>query len=143
MVAGDDGDDGLVSANGGDAGPQPAEVASGRPPITEDDVRAALRRYHRPLDLAANAMAPETGTPAERAAAVRAELGRAVEDGFGESIDERLLAETIHRGYFDPRGGHERAALDLNVSRATYFRKLREACDRVADAAVAARYGRG
>lgn len=140
-VASDDGDDGLVSAGARDR-PDPVARADGDAVITEDDVRQALRRYHRPLDLVANPMAPATGTLAERANAVRSELARAVQEGFGDSIDERLLAETVRRGYFDPSGGHERAALDLNVSRATYFRKLREACDRVADAAVAARYRR-
>jgi len=144
-VAGDEGDDGLVSTNGrnGSHGTEPVAITGGQRWITEEDVRTALRRYHRPLDLAANPMAPPAGTPAERAATVRAELQRAVEEGFGESIDERLLAATIRHGYLDPSGGHERAALELNVSRATYFRKLREACDRVAEAAVAARYGRG
>jgi len=144
-VAGDDGDDGLVSAPAPGRrfvrpgqGTPPADP-DGHAPVTADDVRLALRRYHRPLDLAASPMAPAVGTPAERATAVRTELDRAVRDGFGDSIDERLLAETIRRGYFDPNGGHERAALDLNVSRATYFRKLREACDRVADAVLAAR----
>lgn len=148
-VAGDDGDDGLVSAsgNGAHAAPGPAadepEGGADGATVTQDDVREALRRYHRPMDLAANPMAPAAGTLSERATRVRAELGRAVDEAFGDSIDERLLAETVRRGYFDPSGGHERAALDLNVSRATYFRKLREACDRVADAAVAARYRRG
>ncbi|MTD46098.1 AAA family ATPase [Conexibacter sp. W3-3-2] len=151
-VAGDEGDDGLVSApaparrfvrTGSATVPGPvapaADADAGRPVVTADDIRLALRRYHRPLDLAASPLAPALGTPAERAAAVRAELDRAVREGFGDSVDERLLAQTIRRGYFDPDGGHERAALDLNVSRATYFRKLREACDRVADAVLAAR----
>lgn len=139
-VAGDDGDDGLVGAHVAVNGHGPAVNGSA---VTEDDVREALRRFHRPLDLASGAMAPAAGSPEERATAVRAELRHAVDVAFGESMDERLLAETIRRGYFDPSGGHERAALDLNVSRATYFRKLREACDRVADAVLAARYRRG
>lgn len=145
-VAGDD-DGTFVTVPGpgrrfvrtGNATPAPAGGGGANGRATAEDVRLALRRYHRPLDLARNALAPPAGTPTERAAAVRAVLHAAVDEGFGGSADERLLAETIRRGYFDPDGGHERAALDLNVSRATYFRKLREACDRVTDTVLAAR----
>ena len=61
----------------------------------------------------------------------------AIDAAFGESYDEDLQRRIIERGYFDPQGGHERAAMELNVSRATYFRRLRRASERVADWVIA------
>ena len=54
-----------------------------------------------------------------------------VADAFGDSPDEQLLRRIIRRGYLDPDGSHERAADELHVSRATYFRRLRPATARV------------
>jgi hypothetical protein len=36
-------------------------------------------------------------------------------------------------GYIEPAPSHERAALDLALSRAAYFRRLRAAAERVAE----------
>ena len=53
--------------------------------------------------------------------------------------DERLLQQIMERGYLDASASHESAALELNVSRATYFRRLRIASQRVADYVLASR----
>lgn len=112
----------------------PVSVGTAPPPRAADfeDVREALRVLHQPLALAASPLA--TGdTTEERSASVRALISMAVANVFGDSVDETLLRRIIERGYVDPQGGHELAALELNVSRATYFRRLRRACDRVAE----------
>jgi hypothetical protein len=105
-------------------------------PIDVEDVRDALRNLHQPLALAASPLASGT-TPDERSESVRALLRDAVDGAFGESYDEDLQRRIVERGYFDPQGGHERAAMELNVSRATYFRRLRRASERVADWIIA------
>src|SRR4051812_7498490 len=96
-----------------------------------EDVRDALRAFHQPLELARSPIARGRG-PAERAASVRAVLEEAVTNAFGEAPGEQLVRRIVERGYIDPRGGHEAAAHELNVSRATYFRRLREGSERVA-----------
>ena len=106
--------------------------------VTVADVRDALRNLHHPLDLAASPLA--TGdTPTARAASVRAAIDEAVAAAFGASADEQLLRGVLERGYLDPAGGHEAAADELHVSRATYFRRLRAASERVAEWLVAQR----
>jgi hypothetical protein len=100
--------------------------------ITVQVVRDALRSLDQPLELAASPLARGTSTE-ERAASVRGEIEDAVAYGFGASPDEQLLRRVIERGYLDPSGSHELAADELHVSRATYFRRLRAASQRVAD----------
>jgi hypothetical protein len=107
-----------------------------REPVTLDVVRDALRSLHQPLELAASPLASGTSTE-ERAASVRAEVADAVANGFGDSPDEQLLRRIVQRGYLDPTGSHELAADELHVSRATYFRRLRAASQRVADYLIA------
>ncbi|WP_354699987.1 hypothetical protein DSM112329_00245 [Paraconexibacter sp. AEG42_29] len=118
----------------------PTSVGTAPPPRAADfeDVREALRVLHQPLALAASPLASGTGA-ADRAASVRELITTAVASVFGDSVDETLLRRIIERGYLDPQGGHELAALELNVSRATYFRRLRRACDRVAEYVIASR----
>ena len=62
----------------------------------------------------------------------RALLG-AAEQAFGTTADEQLLRRVLLRGYFDPAPSHEAAARELHLSRAAYFRRLRNASDRVAE----------
>jgi hypothetical protein len=96
-----------------------------------DDVRDALRNFHRPTALARNPLA--TGrTSAERAASVRALLAAATIQAFGDSADELLLREILERGYFEADSKHELVAEQLNLSRTTYFRRLRQAVERLA-----------
>lgn len=112
------------------------EASAPREPVTLEVVRDALRSLHQPLELAASPLA-RGATPDERAASVRAEVEDAVANAFGDSPDEQLLRSIVRRGYLDPSGSHERAADELHVSRATYFRRLRTASARVADYLIA------
>jgi hypothetical protein len=77
-------------------------------------------------------MAPVTGTPAERAAAVRARIDEAVRIGFGAAREDQVLRQVLTRGYLDPAPTHEQAAAELSLSRTSYFRYLRIAVARVA-----------
>ncbi len=52
---------------------------------------------------------------------------------FGEGENERLLARVLTRGYLDPAPSHEVAADELNLSRAAYFRRLKQASERLAE----------
>jgi AAA ATPase domain len=113
-----------------------AGVAEAREPVTLEAVRDALRTMHQPLELAASPLASGTTTE-ERAASVRAEVEDAVANAFGDSPDEQLLRRIVQRGYLDPSGSHELAADELHVSRATYFRRLRTASQRVAEYLIA------
>lgn len=116
-------------------------VAPGAP-VTAEDVREALHNLDRPLDLAASPLATGT-TPGERGDSVRALLHEAAASAFGESPDEELLRRVLVRGCLDPAPSHELAADELNVSRATYFRRLRAASQRVAEWVIASRDGSG
>jgi transcriptional regulator of acetoin/glycerol metabolism len=99
---------------------------------TAEDVRHALRHLHQPVELAGSPLAGGSGT-AERAASVRVLLEDALARAFGDSPAERLLHDIARRAYFEPQGSHETAAHELHVSRATYFRRLRQATERMAD----------
>jgi hypothetical protein len=56
----------------------------------------------------------------------------AIEQTFGSTADERLLRAVLVQGCLAPDTTHEQAADDLHdVSRATYFRKLRTATERL------------
>jgi hypothetical protein len=99
-------------------------------PVDGDAVRAAFRDFHDPAALAESRLA--TGdTPAIRVESARRRLREATEAEFARSLPEQQLRATIEWGYFDADVGHEAAALKLNVSRATYFRRLAEAVERV------------
>jgi hypothetical protein len=110
------------------------EVAA--PDVTRESVKALARRLDRPLDLAASPLAVGDSTE-ERAESVRALFRDAVATAFGESADEQLLREIAERGFLERGMSHEALADALNVSRATYFRRLRQAADRLADAVLA------
>lgn len=118
--------------------PDEATVPVASAEITAEAVRDALRALDNPLELAASPLA-SGDTPEERAASVRALLTDATANAFGEAADERLLQSIVERGYLDASASHESAALELNVSRATYFRRLRVASQRVADYVLASR----
>ena len=103
-----------------------------RPPTLEA-VREALRNYTAPARLAASDLAPAAGSPAARAEAVRSRIDQAVSEVFGSSPDEKLMRRVLERGYLDPAASQEQAARELNMSRTAYFRRLREAVERVAE----------
>jgi hypothetical protein len=95
-------------------------------------VRSALRNYDRPSVLASSPLAAGA-TSLQRATSVRALLDQAVESAFGTSSDECLQREAVVLGYLDPTLTHEAAAHALHLSRASYFRRLRQAVERVAE----------
>lgn len=101
-------------------------------PPTVEDVRQALRHFGSPALLADGPLAPATGSVADRAAAVRARLEQAIDQALGDSDEDRELRDVLVRGYLDLAAGHDRAAADLHLTRAAYFRRLRAAVARVA-----------
>ena len=117
--------------------PEPDKRPSGvAPSVTHDSVKALARHLDRPLELAASPLASGS-TPDERAESVRELFREAVDGAFGESADEQLLRTIAERGCLTRSVGHESLADELNVSRATYFRRLRQASERLADFIVA------
>jgi hypothetical protein len=98
--------------------------------LEAEAVRDALRDFHDPLALAAGPLGSGE-TTAARADSARRRLREAIEAEFSHTLPEQQLRATIEWGYFDADVGHEAAALKLNISRATYFRRLAEAVERV------------
>jgi len=116
----------------------PLERDTAAAQVDADTVKDALRNLQRPLALAASPLA--TGTaPDERAASVRALLEQAADAAFGRSPDEQLLREVIRRGYLEASTSHEAVASAMHLSRAAYFRRLRQASGRVAAYVLASR----
>lgn len=99
--------------------------------IDGEVVREALRNFRLPHELARSPLA--TGSsPQERAESVRELLRQTAQRAFGDTDNERLLQRVLIHGYFDAVPSHEQAALDLSLSRAAYFRRLRVAVERMA-----------
>jgi hypothetical protein len=115
-----------------------AELGLAPPTIEEpsavgvDDVREALRNFRVPHELARSPLASGQTTE-ERVESVRALFHDAAERAFGDSENEKLLKRVLIHGYLDPAPSHEQAALDLSLSRAAYFRRLRTAAERIAE----------
>jgi hypothetical protein len=119
----------VVYAELGLAPPIPVE---GGTSLELDDVREALRNFRVPHELARSPLA--TGEQLEeRAESVRGKLRDAAERAFGDNENEKLLQRVLIRGYLEPAPSHEQAAIDLSLSRAAYFRRLRTAAERVAE----------
>jgi hypothetical protein len=95
-------------------------------------VREALRNFRVPHELARSPLASGE-SPDERAESVRSLLRDATERAFGDNENEKLLRRVLIRGYIEPAPSHEQAAIDLSLSRAAYFRRLRAAAERVAE----------
>jgi hypothetical protein len=89
----------------------------------------ALRDLNRPGALATN---PLAGCYADDTAGLQTAVRRAVQESFGPSPEDRLLQQVIRLGDLDPSVTHDQAMQRLSVSRATYFRHLRQARHRVA-----------
>jgi hypothetical protein len=102
-----------------------------RPTIDPESVRVALRNFQVPHELARSALA-NGARPEERVESVRSTLRDAAERAFGDTENERLLKEVLVHGYIEGSTSHEQAALDLSLSRAAYFRRLRVASERLA-----------
>jgi hypothetical protein len=105
-------------------------LPTARSALEPEAVRDALRDFHAPLALAAGPLGSGE-TTAARAESARRRLREATEAEFSRTLPEQQLRATIEWGYFDADVGHEAAALKLNISRATYFRRLAEAVERV------------
>ncbi|WCB91567.1 hypothetical protein DSM104299_00238 [Baekduia alba] len=105
------------------------------PAIGEDDIRQALRDLDRPTELAASPLTVIAGRGGD---AVRALLLRAMTESFGAGPDETLLREVAFAAYANRTAAHEDVAFTLHVSRATYFRRLRQATERICDYVLAA-----
>jgi hypothetical protein len=110
--------------------PSDPGAAASEGPVDAEAVRAALRDFHKPLELARNPLASGK-SPAERAEAVRERIRAAIDQAFGASADEQLLRSVLERGYLAQDTSLESAALELHLSRATFFRRLKRAVDRV------------
>jgi hypothetical protein len=118
--------------------PPPTKAAEGVPAtaVSADDVRQGLRDLDRPSALATSPLA-RLGNGGNPAGEVRSLLVTAAVDAFGSGPEEALLRQVVDRAYVTHTTSHEQAADDLHLSRATYFRRLRQATDRVADYVVA------
>ena len=110
----------------------PPDSGDGEQPLELEHVREALRNFRVPHELARSSLA--TGeSPEDRAESVRRVLRDAAEHAFGDNENEKLLRRVLVRGYLEPAPSHEQAAIDLSLSRAAYFRRLRAAAERVAE----------
>jgi hypothetical protein len=110
--------------------PPAADGANGM--VDLESVREALRNFQIPRELARSPLASGQ-SPEARAESVRALLQDASERAFGDNENEKLLRRVLIRGYLEPASSHEQAAIDLSLSRAAYFRRLRAAAERVAE----------
>jgi AAA ATPase domain len=119
----------VVYAELGLAAPRPIKGESG---LEFEAVREALRNFRVPHELARSSLARGKGAEA-RAESVRGQLREAAERAFGDNENEKLLRRVLIRGYLEPAPSHEQAAIDLSLSRAAYFRRLRAAAERVAE----------
>jgi hypothetical protein len=100
--------------------------------IDMEAVREALRNFRNPHELARSPLATGS-TSEERVESVRQLFVEAAERAFGDSENEKLLKSVLVHGYLEPTASHEQAALDLSLSRAAYFRRLRAAAERIAE----------
>ncbi len=119
----------VVYAELGLASPRPLQ---GEPKRDFEAVREALRNFRVPHELARSPLGTGEGAE-ERAESVRALLREASDRAFGDNENEKLLRRVLVRGYLEPAPSHEQAAIDLSLSRAAYFRRLRAAAERVAE----------
>jgi hypothetical protein len=113
-----------------------AGAATPRPAVTDEAIRQALRDLDRPSELVASplvALVDGSAVPT-----VRALLERAMTEAFGAGPDEALLRAIALAAYRGRTMSHEDVAFGLHVSRASYFRRLRQATERICDYVLAA-----
>ncbi len=108
------------------------DTGDGEATLELESVREALRNFRVPHELARSPLASGE-MPEARAESVRMLLRDAADRAFGDSENEKLLQRVLIRGYIEPAPSHEQAAIDLSLSRAAYFRRLRVAAERVAE----------
>ncbi|MBS1891392.1 MAG: hypothetical protein JST59_08865 [Actinobacteria bacterium] len=107
-----------------------------RPP-SADQVRSALQALRRGDDLAGSPLTSEDLAPAEQRREVRARLSSAADDAFGSGSDDRLLRATLDLAYLDEEADPATGPRVLNVSRATFYRRLAVATEMLALALAA------
>lgn len=107
-------------------------------PIGAETIKEAMRNFDRPLELARSPLARGQGTES-RAESVRELLTEAVDGAFGRDPEEQELRDVLRLRYLGEPTTHELVADELFMSRATYFRRLRAALDRLAEYALAQR----
>jgi hypothetical protein len=94
-------------------------------------VRFCLRHFADSEQLAGTPLA-RGETVSERADSVRKLLERGITQAFGSRPSDELNARVLLRGYIEPGPSHEQAAEELHLSRSAYFRRLKEATERLA-----------
>ncbi len=109
--------------------PRPAERGES---VRAEEVRDALRHLRSPVQLARSPLAAGGGVE-ERAASVRALLDAAAQRAFGDDPTDELLRDVLKRGYLEPAASHELAANELHLSRTAYFRRLKQAVQRISE----------
>jgi hypothetical protein len=95
-----------------------------RRPPTAEQVRSALQALRRGSDLSGSPLTSEDLAPAEQRREVRARLCSAAEEAFGPGPDDRLMRTALDLAYLDEEADAAIAPQLLNVSRATFYRRL-------------------
>lgn len=102
-----------------------------RPAPTVDEVRTALEHYTVAAELARHPLASGAGVE-ERAESVRTVLRDGVAAAFGEGRREEQLRTVLAQRYLEPGATSAAISRSLAISKATYFRRLTEAVERLA-----------
>lgn len=107
----------------------------GLPPSRRDDeerswLLAALRDFRDENAMAARG--PADLDPAAAAEASRERLRAAIDSAFGRSAEDRHLRRVLELGYLTPGLTEPAVLARLHLSRATYYRQLRAARERLA-----------
>jgi len=95
-----------------------------RHPPTAEQVRSALQALRRGSDLSDSPLTSGDLAPVEQRREARARLSSAAEAAFGPGPDDRLMREALDLAYLDEEADPASAPRVLNVSRATFYRRL-------------------
>lgn len=106
---------------------QQREVVSAAP--LGEALLSALRHFRDDRLLAGNPLGADP-------AAVRASVRVAMDAAFGPSPTDQQLRQALEQAYLDPGGSHGLARAELHMSRATFYRHLQRARERLVSAAV-------
>jgi hypothetical protein len=108
-----------------------------RLPPTAEQVRRALQAVRGRGDLAGSPLTSADLPPAEQRREARSRLSSAADDAFGSGSEDRLLRATLDLAYLDEDADPATAPQVLNVSRATFYRRLATATELLALALAA------
>jgi hypothetical protein len=98
---------------------------------SEDQVRDALRALRQPARLVGSPFTPDGLEAEEQRREVRARLTAAADSAFGNASEERLLRAVLDNAYLEEGEEPGEGPRLLSVSRATYYRRLRTATERL------------